>query len=89
MAAKLTPSRSKNRLASLYSDFTVTRHNNPEGYAANVEAWRTALTHASRARKIPEGNVFTIRTGDKLSAALDGKGLGRPVALRSVVVCGT
>lgn len=33
----------------MYSDFRTQRISNPDGYAANVSAWQTALTNAVRA----------------------------------------
>lgn len=39
----------KNRLPSLYSDFTILKRKNPDGYAVNVAAWEHALTSAARA----------------------------------------
>lgn len=40
--------RSRNRLPSLYSDFTLQKRTNPDGYAVNVAAWEQALNHAAR-----------------------------------------
>ncbi|KAK2753140.1 hypothetical protein FQN54_007965 [Arachnomyces sp. PD_36] len=41
------------RLPSLYSDFSLQRHTNPDGYASNVSAWQHALANAARAGHIP------------------------------------
>ncbi|EAW14521.1 putative vacuolar sorting protein SNF7 family protein [Aspergillus clavatus NRRL 1] len=38
----------KNRLPSLYSDFTLQKKTNPDGYAVNVAAWEHALTRAAK-----------------------------------------
>lgn len=38
----------RNRLPSLYSDFTLQRTTNPDGYAINVMAWEQALVNAAK-----------------------------------------
>ncbi|RMJ22610.1 Snf7 family [Aspergillus sp. HF37] len=38
----------KNRLPSLYSDFSLQKRTNPDGYDVNVSAWEKALTRAAR-----------------------------------------
>lgn len=45
--AKLTPSP-RNRLPSLYSDFSLQKRTNPDGYDVNVAAWEQALIRAGR-----------------------------------------
>ncbi|KAF2432656.1 hypothetical protein EJ08DRAFT_695406 [Tothia fuscella] len=45
--------KSRARLSSLYSDFRYQAQTNPDGYNANISAWRAALNHASRAGLIP------------------------------------
>ncbi|KAB8364855.1 hypothetical protein FH972_024716 [Carpinus fangiana] len=84
-----TPFQSPNRLTSLYSDFTASRASNPDGYAANVAAWRTALQHAYRAGVAAQSgdtsnNTFVIRTGPTLAAALEKHDIGSPGALGAV-----
>jgi len=94
----LTRRNSKARLASLYSDFSYQAKTNPEGYIANISAWRQALGRALRAGKVPSsgansgsgrvaGNdTLVLETGEELSRALDTRTWGRPVALGSVIV---
>ena len=80
--------RNQNRLASLYSDFGEQRQTNPEGYAANLNAWKKALEHAARAGKIPGSgqvrNLLIIDTGSELTQALQHKQYGLPTCLGDV-----
>ncbi|OCL12450.1 hypothetical protein AOQ84DRAFT_334295 [Glonium stellatum] len=81
--------RSRGRLSSLYSDFRVQLNTNPDGYYANVSAWKKALSDAARAGVIPargvSNDLLTIRTGEELSRALASKEWGRPMALGAVI----
>ncbi|OCK80152.1 hypothetical protein K432DRAFT_298294 [Lepidopterella palustris CBS 459.81] len=81
--------RSRGRLASLYSDFRLQLNTNPDGYNANVSAWKKALADATRAGVIPargeENDLLSIRTGEELSRALASKEWGRPMALGAVI----
>jgi charged multivesicular body protein 7 len=78
------------RLPSLYSDFTLQRHTNPDGYAANVAAWERALQKAAKAGLIPTPgdmhDTLSIRTGEDLLRSLETKEWGRPLALERVIV---
>ncbi|KAI9800314.1 MAG: hypothetical protein M1833_003428 [Piccolia ochrophora] len=78
------------RLPSLYSDFRRLRTINPDGYAANVKAWQTALAHATRAGRVPpssagEKDRLVLNTGEELVQALESKEWGRPQALGVVL----
>ncbi|KAF2797834.1 hypothetical protein K505DRAFT_322280 [Melanomma pulvis-pyrius CBS 109.77] len=81
--------KSRNRLASLYSDFRSQLNTNPDGYHANVAAWKKALADAARAGVIPAtGNghdLLNIRTGDELASALQHQQYGRPTCLPAVI----
>ncbi|KAF2838752.1 hypothetical protein M501DRAFT_829817 [Patellaria atrata CBS 101060] len=82
--------RSKYRLDSLYSDFSVYRTTNPDGYQANISAWKRAITKASSAGLIPSkggvmNDLFVIGTGEELARALETTNLGRPLALGAVI----
>ena len=81
---------SRGRLSSLYSDFRLQLNTNPDGYYANISAWKKALTDAARAGVIPAqgavNDLLTIRTGEELSRALASKEWGRPMALGAVIV---
>ncbi|KAJ4352291.1 uncharacterized protein N0V89_007639 [Didymosphaeria variabile] len=80
--------RNRNRLASLYSDFREQQQTNPEGYLANLNAWKKALEHAARAGVLPGSgttrNLLIIDTGNELSRALQHKDFGLPTCLRDV-----
>ncbi|KAL3474004.1 Snf7-domain-containing protein [Aspergillus californicus] len=86
----------KNRLPSLYSDFTVQKKTNPDGYHVNVAAWEQALTKAaregyihSRSQQGPEAgkrkcNHLALRVDEGLVRDLESAEWGRPVALPGV-----
>ncbi|KAI0860380.1 Snf7-domain-containing protein [Xylaria cubensis] len=75
----------KARLPSLYSDFRPQRTLNPDGFAANVSAWKRGLSNAALAgrapSKSPSRNHFTLELDDALLRALESKQFGRPLAL--------
>ncbi|KAF2188320.1 hypothetical protein K469DRAFT_703825 [Zopfia rhizophila CBS 207.26] len=81
--------RSRSRMASLYSDFSSQLTTNPDGYHANIAAWKKALADAVRAGVIPaQGNtrdLLNIRTGDELARALQHREFGRPTCLPAVI----
>ena len=81
------------RLPSLYSDFTLQRYSNPDGFAANTTAWIEALTKAAQAGLLPsigaDRNTLSVETGDVLLRSLETKEWGRPLALRTVIVGNT
>lgn len=78
------------RLPSLYSDFQLQRHSNPDGFDANYSAWIGALIKASRTKSLPpdisDNSIFSLRTSDALLQALETRELGRPLALGAVIV---
>ena len=79
------------RISSLYSDFRYQRQSNPDGYAANVNAWLRALSSAAKAGLLPAENTssqndrFTLRSGETLARALTTPDLGRPLTLGAVL----
>ncbi|KAF2103436.1 hypothetical protein NA57DRAFT_33354 [Rhizodiscina lignyota] len=77
--------KSRARLASLYSDFRAQASTNPDGYVANVSAWRKALADAARAGLLPGGDLLVVKTGEELLRELEMAGWGRPGALGAVV----
>ncbi|KAL9059561.1 MAG: hypothetical protein Q9162_001066 [Coniocarpon cinnabarinum] len=87
--------RSRTRLASLYSDFALLKDTNPDGFNANVLAWRSALQDACRAGLTPaptdpvsgekQACTLVIKTGEELARQLEGKDLGQPLALGAVL----
>ena len=78
------------RLPSLYSDFRHQRTTNPDGYAVNISAWRTALSHAAREGLIPSSgprnDLLVFRFSEELRRALETKEWGQPLALGTVIV---
>lgn len=78
---------SKTRLSSLYADFSALQATNPDGYAANIETWRTGLLQAARAGLLPGPDRLNLHTSDELAAVFEIPGLGRPLALQAVIVC--
>ena len=80
--------KNQNRLASLYSDFREQQDTNPDGYAANLNAWKKALEHGARAGKLPGSgtarNLLILDTGNELARALQHRQYGLPTCLREV-----
>ncbi|KAK3491599.1 Snf7-domain-containing protein [Neurospora crassa] len=84
------PSFRKARLPALYSDFTTLRTLNPDGYQANISAWRSALAHLARSglAPAPKGstpNLLVLNSDESLLRALESKKYGRPLALGTVI----
>ncbi|KAI1491271.1 Snf7-domain-containing protein [Biscogniauxia mediterranea] len=76
------------RLPALYSDFRSQKTLNPDGYAANVAAWKRGLANAALAGHLPPAAKSTGRNhlilepdGDALMRSLESKQFGRPLAL--------
>ncbi|KAK3293907.1 Snf7-domain-containing protein [Chaetomium fimeti] len=84
------PAFRKARLPALYSDFQTQRTLNPDGYQANVSAWRSALGHIVGSGLAPAGraaapSLFVLQSDEQLLRALESKQYGRPLALGAVV----
>ncbi|KAL2148581.1 hypothetical protein VTH82DRAFT_2135 [Thermothelomyces myriococcoides] len=84
------PSFRKSRLPALYSDFQTQRNLNPDGYQANVSAWRKALGRIVGSGLAPAGrgstpDLFVLHSGEQLLRSLESKQYGRPLALGAVV----
>lgn len=80
------PSFRKARLPALYSDFLSQRASNPDGYAANVAAWRRALSTIARSGLANAGgsgnrNLLVLSTDESLIRALESRQYGRPLAI--------
>ncbi|KAI1113413.1 Snf7-domain-containing protein [Nemania sp. NC0429] len=75
----------KARLPSLYSDFRSQRTLNPDGFVANVSAWKRGLSSAALAGHAPSRssarNHLVLELDDALIRALESKQFGRPLAL--------
>ncbi|KIW21506.1 hypothetical protein PV08_02086 [Exophiala spinifera] len=80
------PSFRVSRLPSLYSDLSVQKITNPEGYAANTTAWTSALTRAALAGQLPVAEQrLILQTSDDLLNALASPQYGRPSGLGHVL----
>ncbi|KAL2190511.1 hypothetical protein L209DRAFT_762706 [Thermothelomyces heterothallicus CBS 203.75] len=84
------PAFRKSRLPALYSDFQTQRTLNPDGYQANVSAWRKALGRIVGSGLAPAGrgsapDLFVLHSDEQLLRALESKQYGRPLALGAVV----
>ncbi|KIW64740.1 hypothetical protein PV04_09652 [Phialophora macrospora] len=74
------------RLPSLYSDLSVQKRSNPEGYTANATAWTAALTRLAVAGRLPpDQNTLVLRTGEALLDALASPKYGPPHNLGCVL----
>ncbi|KAK2070579.1 hypothetical protein P8C59_005064 [Phyllachora maydis] len=88
--AENEPSFRKARLPALYADFHAQRTLNPDGYQANVSAWRRALALLVRSGLLPSArpgppNVLILDCDEQLLRALESKQYGRPLSLGAVV----
>ncbi|KAF5587735.1 SNF7 [Fusarium pseudocircinatum] len=83
------PSFSRSRLAARYSDFRSQRTLNPDGYQANISAWRQALSDLVANGKISHRGSspdhFVLKLDDSLLRSLEYKEFGQPLALGTVV----
>lgn len=88
-SSSLTPSRNRARLPALYSDFRPQRTLNPDGFEANVSAWKRGLSNAALAGHAPSKSSsrdhLTLELGDALLRALESPQFGRPLALGTVL----
>ncbi|KAL0944602.1 snf7 family protein [Colletotrichum truncatum] len=79
----------KARLPALYSDFRPQRTLNPDGFQANVNAWRQALARAAWegriASQVAAPNLLVVNVDEQLVRSLESKQFGRPLALGTVV----
>lgn len=76
-------------MPSLYSDFSLQKDINPDGYEINVAAWQKALSRAALAGRLPgkDGpDVTTLHANNGLLAELETREYGRPLALHCVIV---
>jgi charged multivesicular body protein 7 len=79
------PSFRESRLPSLYSDLTNLRNTNPEGFAANAQAWTSALLRLAVAGNLPTEQRLILSTSTDLLNALSSPTYGRPVGLGAVL----
>jgi charged multivesicular body protein 7 len=67
-------------LPSLYSDFRNLKTTNPNGFDANVAAWKAVLADACKAGKFARDKLV-LSVSDDLVSALHTQDWGRPLAL--------
>ncbi|KAI1272967.1 Snf7-domain-containing protein [Xylaria sp. FL0933] len=83
------PNFRRARLPALYSDFRPQRTLNPDGFEANVSAWKRGLSNAALAghapSKSPARNHLILEVDDALLRGLESKQFGRPLALGTVL----
>jgi len=81
------PNASKARLPALYADFRPLKHNNPEGYEANVQVWQSALSSAVKDGVLSNNdNNLVLDVTSQLLSDVSLPPWGRPLGLGSVVV---
>jgi charged multivesicular body protein 7 len=77
------------RLPSLYSDFSLLRYTNPDGFDANVYAWQDVLQRAAWAGLLPPDmpgtDILSLTVSEKLLSSLETNEWGKPQALGTVV----
>ncbi|KAK7926463.1 Snf7-domain-containing protein [Apiospora marii] len=80
---------SRARLPALYSDFTPLRTINPDGFNANLSAWKHGLSSALLAghapSRSPQRSYFILELDDNLLRSLETKQFGQPLALGTVL----
>lgn len=76
-------------MPALYSDFRSQKSLNPDGFQANVAAWRGALSRAAWEGRLSSAaatsDLLTVSVDDRLLRALESKQFGRPLALGTVI----
>ncbi|RCI09005.1 hypothetical protein L249_4943 [Ophiocordyceps polyrhachis-furcata BCC 54312] len=79
----------KARLPALYSDFRPQRTLNPDGYRANVSAWRGALARLASSGLLTSqgsgGSLLVLSLDSSLLRALESRQYGQPLALGTVI----
>jgi charged multivesicular body protein 7 len=78
---------SKARLPALYADFRPLKEHNPEGYAANIKVWQSALASALSERVLSSQSSLVLEVTSMLQEELSSPPWGRPLGLGSVMVC--
>ena len=86
------PNASKARLPALYADFRPLKQHNPEGYAANIQVWQSALSHAisqntfSHNNEDNDSSILVLDITSQLLSEISLSPYGRPLGIGSVVV---
>jgi charged multivesicular body protein 7 len=84
------------RFQSLYADFSSQRFSNPDSFHANVEWWKRALEAIAgrgmqneKGKEVEgkgSGNKLVLTAGGELAEIVRIQGLGKPLALGTVIV---
>lgn len=83
---KKVPEFRESRLASLFSDFADLKEINPEGYAANVDAWAALLSEAIKSHLFKSSvSVPTAKLAQDLSYAKYGEPKSLALVLEELV----
>ena len=81
------PNASKARLPALYADFRPLKHNNPEGYAANIQVWQSALSHAISQNTLANNDsILVLDITSQFLGDISISPYGRPLGITSVMV---
>ena len=76
-------------MPALYSDFRSQKSLNPDGFQANVAAWREALSRAAWEGRLSSAaatsDFLTIPVDGQLLRGLESKQFGKPLALGTVI----
>ena len=80
------PNASKARLPALYADFRPLKQYNPEGYAANIQVWQSALSHALSQNTFHNDSVLVLDITSQFLSDISLAPYGRPLGIASVVV---
>ncbi|RDA92198.1 hypothetical protein CP533_5599 [Ophiocordyceps camponoti-saundersi (nom. inval.)] len=79
----------KARLPALYSDFRPQQTLNPDGYRANVSAWRGALARLASSGLLASqgsgGSLLVLSLDSSLLRSLESPQYGQPLALGAVI----
>jgi len=75
----------KARLPALYSDFRPQLTLNPDGYRANISAWRLALSNLASRNLLPSSSPLVATIDNGLLRQLESKQFGQPLALGTAV----
>ncbi|KAJ7650518.1 hypothetical protein FB45DRAFT_732022 [Roridomyces roridus] len=78
-------SASPSRLQSVYSDILRQKESNPDSYQANIRWWHKALESLARSGIQQEKSTFVISVGPVLMTLLRVQGVGKPLALPTVI----
>lgn len=81
------PNASKARLPALYADFRPLKQNNPEGYAANIQVWQSALSHAIYQNIFQNESILVLDITSQFLSDISLPPYGRPLGIGCVIVC--